>query len=316
MCRTIIILSAIFTTGCVNENWSGCFPPTITVTLEAVEGHDRIDPADVDHIWLHIFEAEEGKLLDRILLPADQIGVPQVVDYPGAGPLKAVAVVNCMESTVLSDFSAQNHISAGTIGLKPVSPDYQGKPQYEICDDLMWGETTVMNNARGASENAILPVKRIVAGVYIRISGLDNIPGLDLNQIIVALGAQYNTFSFAGTPSYNATRSAASNIYYVPSIGCHPQNTNVIEAPAYTGSGEEDQFFRILSTDEGGEIGISIFNGGEHFGTITHDKNSNPLTAKNGKLNVFEIDFDDSGEVKVTVSQAQWGETPEVEIDF
>lgn len=314
MCRTIIVLSAIFTTGCVNENWSDCFPPTITVTLEAVEGHDRIEPAEVDHIWLHIFEAGGGKLLDRIHLQPDQIGVPQVIDYPNAGELKVVAVVNCMDRTLLSDLSAGSHISSGAVGLVSAGADYQGKPHYETCDDLMWGETTVRNDSRGESENTVLPIKRIVAGIYIRISGLDNIPGLDLGGMQVALGAKYNSFGFTGSPGFAATRSDGPNLYHVPGSGCNPQNANVIEAPAYAEG--EDQFFRILSTDDGSEVGISIFNGAAHFGTVTRDKDDNPLTARNGKLNVFELDFDDSGQVEVSVSQAKWGETPEMEIEF
>jgi hypothetical protein len=323
--RMAALCLALAPAGCraVDEIWSDCELPLVRVTVSPVVGvdHDQIDPAEVEHVLLYVFEEATGSLLDII---ETRVGEVHQLDFRDHGRLRVVAVGNSAgDRTTVDQIPHGGHISAGRLRMQAAST-FLGMPEYAPADDLMWGSQVVENDLRAVAEEVELPIRRIVAGVYISVKGLETIDFLDLDGVEIALGSKYNAFSIDGAHWAEGTRAEADHKMYVrPGSGRHPQNPDIIHAPAAAGA-NGSRSFNVISTDEGDGVSITITDNEGYTRIMTDgwytDEYGNrlllPLKAKNGVLNVFNLEVDNSGAVDVTVSQAAWGSTVEIERPF
>ena len=303
-------LWAVALSGCVNEDWTDCNLPTIRITAPLFAGHDPIAPTDVRQVTAYVFD-DAGKALLEVI--PSRLGAVHTLNHPGRGRLYVMAVANCLDRVSVTDMKPGHRLSAASVDLQPLASD---GAFYDTSDDLMWGEAVVANHTAGAAEHVDLPIRRVVAGIFIRVRGLANKTSASLDDVYVAMGTQYNTFSFRGEPGWTGMK-AAGDVMHRPVSGRNPADRSVIEAPDPAGA---EPSFSVLSTDAGREVSISVGDPSGTIATVTHQADDNgvmhPLMAKNGMLNIFELTFAADGSVGVKVEQARWGERPPIDKEF
>lgn len=318
----MLALGCVLLASCIREDTSDCFTGVyikvvVSTAVETGVGEDpdHIADADIESVSLYVFDGDKT-LLE--IIPTE-VGKTEVLDHPGAGDLHVVAVANDInECQTTCDMTAgTSKHTDGYLSLTKTKQSHScGAELYHNPDDLFWGSVDVPNTGKANSGPVELKIKRAVAGVYIRVRGLKDYmqdPQASEDEFTVLFGAPYNRLSFQGQAS--ATRAASDPVNH-----SFTGSFRMIEGKEYfevpVQGGGKTGFHNILASDSGAPVTISIYRGNELVlgRDITADSYGNRLTAKNGKLNTYDISLD--GNLTVTVKSLSWGVVPPVDKEF
>ncbi len=315
-------LAAFASCHLISDDYSNCPPGVaVKVTVRAATGvPGEITETDIQNVMLYVFDDAET-LLE--IIPTE-IGKTEYLDYIGWGRLHAVAVANLGSAVrITAAEPGKTKLSDIRIALlKENQPDELDGVIHRCADDLFWGSVDIEN--KNMYEDVTLPVKRVVAGVYVRISGLKRYVGnfaAQASDFHVVLGVQHNTLDFRGQPSF-ATRAVGDVNHMLTGSFRIVGGWEYLELPIQEAPYSSTGFEKIMATDDGMPVSVAIHYNGTLLpcGRLTADKTGNPLSLKNGLLNTIEIDFTgsdpDLGFVTVTITALNWGVVPPFEKKF
>ena len=279
----LAVASLLVFSGCIKDNINYCTYPSIRVVAVAPVGADPIDPHDVQQVVFYVFDQNE-KFIDKFTAP---LNVCVRLNYPDERNLYVVGLANVDDASVLvSRLCPGAPMSDGLVSLKQLH-DYLSQPIYASASDLFLGEMCITNSL--TSEKTFdLPMKRMVAGVNVKIRGLKEFAHTSDEDFRVVVSTDHNAFDFYG------------NLFGA--------NTNYLPGGmflSHTPSRYETSGFNIIAEPKGPPITIKIYHGNKLIDTINADSDGNLLTARNGWI--LEVRIDYIGSVKVTIINAQWG---------
>jgi Protein of unknown function (DUF1812). len=280
----LFILLPLLIAGCLKEDMSNCYTPVlIRVVAEAPQGADPINPQDVNHVALFIFD-KNGNFIDKL---TGQIGQIFELNYPGEENLSIVGLANITDTNEkVTQFSNGMPETDGKILLIEMQ-EYLAQAIYNSPSDIFWGEIDVVNDKSGITN--VLPVKRIVASVNIKIRGLKELLQTNNEDFKVVVSTNFNAIDFDGHPE-------GSNTNYLPAGGKFQiQSPSQFDIPS----------FRILSSESGSPVVLKIYHNNQLIDVVTKDANGNPLLCYNGKL--LEIRVNYIGNIEVSIINGQWG---------
>lgn len=308
------VLLALAATGCMDDDFSDCFYGVTVKVVVSADGsgqNNGLTPDVFDNIMLYVF-GEDGVLL--AIIPTE-INRTEVLNYPDAGKMTVVAIANK---------GAGDEMTAMTTGVttlndarimltRSADPAY-----YAFMSDIFTGDKVVDNNT-ASGKTVELPIRRIVAGVYVYVRGVNEYmsePGATAGDFHVVLGGQYNYIDFKGTPSYMAGRSMTDPVLY-KFTGTRRSGftTSYYDFPHQAVPATRTDYMTMLASDAGMPVSVGLYYKGQMVtaAPITTD-GANPLTVRNNMLNVIAIDF--RGSVSVTINQTAWGSVVDVEKEY
>lgn len=313
--RNIILLLAIILSfsACLREGENECGSFRLRITPVVVKGLAEIKPEDIKSLKLFVYDASNGELLTAM---ETAINREEVVNFPGVKELRFVAMANAEEHLPAENAVTGSRIGDVSLSLK-TRDVFNGMQLYELPDDLCWGEVNIMNDD-AASAVVELPLKRIVAGIHIRIRGLKdfNKPATKSvdDDYSVILGVAYNKVNFEGRP-FNSSTKTSEQVYH--RVRGEFREINGIEFYVIP---EPEQILNILSSDEGTDITMSIYRGDTPlvadiaFGTVNGEQG--PLTTYNGKKHLIDVNLSATAGVVVTLTVDTWQVIPLPEVEF
>ncbi|MDR1918947.1 MAG: FimB/Mfa2 family fimbrial subunit [Tannerellaceae bacterium] len=250
--------------------------PGIKLVVAAIPGIDLIDPDDVKDVDLFVFDenkqfiaTEKAKMNELVYL-----------SYPTAGKqLYVVAIANALSKQSLVVPKLGEGLSAGYISLSKEAV-FEGMQLYASPDDLFRGELNI-DTEEAKTEPYELPLRRIVSSVSLKVTGWQEYLQTESADYSAFIGSPYNTIDFRGG-LFMLTRASDS-----------PVNTAI------------QGLTRLLSSAEGENVSICLYQGRKHIHTVSTDSEGKPLKAINGKLLEVWIDF--SGQLNVSIKYSQWG---------
>lgn len=313
-----LLLSGIFS-GCIRDSLSDCptgVPIRVMVAVDAARPEGGIGEDACENVMLYVFD-DRGILLESI---PTEVGRTEYLNYSGTRKFYAVAVANLNGSVSLSDLvPGQTNLSEGTMSLLADVLEGEGSDFHTVPDDLFFGNLEIPNNP--SAEVTELPVKRIVAGVVIRVKGMReslNQPNAPCEDFHVVLGGLYNSVDFYGTPSYRkATRRVTEPVKHKFTGDFHHcDGADYFEVPVQTDPDTKTDFTRVLSTDEGSPVSVGLYYRGNMITElpISTDRDGEPLNIRNRVLNVITIDL--TGRITVKIEQTAWGSRVEIEKEY
>ena len=259
----------LFSKSCLKDDLSGCYRShSIKIVAEVLSGGDVVDIQDIKHVDLYIFN-KEGKFLDKITCKLNEY---VDLNYPEEEILNIVGFANISESNETITLFAEGILEKdGKICLIKFQ-DYLSQPIYGSPSDILWGETGVSGSDSG--NTAILPVKRIVASVNVKVRGLEELTKTNSDFRIV-LSTKYHTVDFNGNAMGNDTN-------YLPEGGVFAsRNPSQFEIPT----------FRIFATSQGTPVDVKVYYKDKLLDIISKDNEGNQLLAYNGKLLEIKISY-------------------------
>lgn len=305
ICLPLLVVAL---TGCIKSDLNDC-PDimSIKVVLEATATGDSdipTTPADISQLNIYVFDAD-GTYLG--VHPA-QIDQYIELDYPNAGKLQLVAMANVNPVNVaVTSFLSGNKLTAGSISLLK-NKIVNNVQTYFAPSDIFWGIITIDTTPTtrgGAVIKHILPIKRIVASVNVKVRGLHLKTGAtsDDNDFSVMVGTNRNAVTFGGT-----------------TIPLNP----VVYAPTGTFTGNdtyEVPAFNILSSALDEPVTIYIYHGNTLIDTVTTYIDPAPgglLSVRNGRQLEVRILYTeaDNGELKITILFPGWNVVTLWPVDF
>ncbi|MDR1939113.1 MAG: FimB/Mfa2 family fimbrial subunit [Tannerellaceae bacterium] len=279
-----------FIMSCINEDLSSCKRtlPGIKLVVAAIPGIDVINPDDVKEVDLFVFDENKNFIATEKAVMNELV----YLSYPTAGKqLYVVAIANALSKQTLAVPKAGEGMDAGHIALTRESI-FDGMQLYASPDDLFRGELSI-DTKEAKTEPYELPLHRIVSSVSLKVKGLQEYLQAENTEFSALVGSPYNTVDFNGG-LFMLTRATGS-----------PVNT-AIQGKQNTKSGMmELPVTRILSSAEGENVNICLYQGTKRIHTVSSDSEGKPLKAINGKLLEVWIDF--TGQVNVSVRYSQWG---------
>jgi hypothetical protein len=298
---TGIVLLIPSLTSCINDDLISCQPlgAAIKVVVADIPGIDPVNGDDIEHIRLYVFDKDDrfvaetqGKLNETIQLL-----------YPKAAtPFHVIAIGNAHAGQSLTALKEGDCSTSGTISLLRGSA-FKGFPVYTLPDDLFRGEIiTAPSKEEVVERNKTydLPIRRIVSGISIKISGLQQYVQTEDTDFSIIIRSPYHRIGFDGSPQAS-TRAEEAGAGEEEEISVHWVRTGTFDP---VNKDYEAPLSRILSSAEGEEVQIGIYHAQEHIHSVTADNQGQQLKAINGKrLEVF-IDF--SGDVEVSITQSPW----------
>lgn len=310
----------------IRDDMSHCPALSVRVTATAQSGQPggggELQDADIDRVSLYIFD-QDDKLLD---IRATQVGKLEFLNYPDVQRFGFVALANVKENFDTVPMDTGDPLSQGCVSLCRSGETFLGEELHNFPDELFHGAATAPND-HGQTRIVEIPVRRMVAGVYVRVLGLrDHMESQGVSgaayadeRFSLVLGGGYNSVDMLGQPSYTARthyaiKHMAKGQTQTPSPG--KEVFNVPQQPA--GQGQSAAYLPVLSSYEGAPLSVGLYYDEALIGdgVITADNTGGPLTTYNNKLSVVDIVFKAGGTIDVKVTQCEWKDVVEIEIEL
>lgn len=323
--RTFTALAAAFSlafqASCTHEILpdfcTSGIPLKVEVAASASAEDDDITGNDISGVMLYVFDNDET-LLEVI---PTRVGNTEILRHPGFPSLHVVAVANTSACSIPELTCGTSKLSHGEVCVNPLGTKYDGLDISDTPDDLFWGSVTVDNTPDIERGTVELPIRRMIAGVYVRVKNLRREVG-DMQatdgRFRIMLGVPHSKIDFRGTPC-SPTRAASDPVNHLFTGSFRNiSGGEYFEAPGQNTVTKAAEFHRIIATDQGCPVTLGIYHNDTLVTSepITADDKGNPLRARNGKLNTITVFFGDDGSIEVTVNESEWGSAPPIIKEF
>lgn len=329
----LLLVTAFGLTSCLKDSLSGC--PTLSVRVVFASAEDisggsgsdleDLQPTDVENVKLYVFD-QSGTLLD---IRQTMVGAIEPLNYPNVESFHFVALANVVQNCVHSELSQGDHVSTGNVTVNESAVSFLDMALHDYPDEVFWGNMDALNNEM-STDVIDVPIKRMVAGVHVRVFGLrehmeqsKGVSGDDYvdEDFAVVLGCGYNTLNYLGEVSCGLTRAVSYDVKHITSGKTQTleNSTEVFNLPAQPDvTGEGPNYFPILSTYDGSAVSVGLYHGDTMITSeeITTDRSGEPLHIYNNKMNIIDITFRTDGNVTVKVTQVGWNQDLDIEVDF
>jgi len=273
--------------SCIREDLDACAPVGVRVVTGPLSWQDAIEEQEVQKVRMYIFDE------NLLLLEArdSELNKPEFMNYPGR-KLHVVTLANTLDRVLLTEPSLKESKEKGMIALLPGDP-YSNLEPYLVTDDVIWGEMDVNTlNTTQVEKIFDLPIRRITAGVLVRLYGLDAYAKKQQwnEPFAVVLESRHEKADF-----YGRSHIAESGyVQYVPLLQAAPANyRDVYECP---GRDFGNQYVNILGADESSRIDVFIYSGDQLvYSTKSKEELDDMLTVRNGRMHLIEMYFKDGG---------------------
>jgi len=285
----------------------------VKVILSVQAGLEPIDPAEVSEVRMYVFDKNERLLEIR----QTEINKLETINYKGED-FKITTIANAMQKVQVTEPAIGGHKSEGKVSLKK-QKEFNKTYIYNTTDDILWGELDIKASEIKAGTINIfeVPVKRVTAGVFIRIYGLNKYAeqkGWNKN-FSLRLNARHDELSFYGKVS-----DLNAPVFFMPPLG-FPADRGVSDILECPGGNTDETFFHILSTDNGCPVSVDIYNDIQLIHTASTDDKGNIILAENGKMCLIEIYFNtgsggNDGDINIKIANPKWGYIPPIGQEF
>lgn len=292
-------------------------PLKVEVAAAAGVDEDDITGGDISGVTLYVFN--EGETLLEII--PTQVGKTEILNHRGTPTLRIVAVANVSACHVPELTCHTSTLTSGEVCIRRTGSQYDGLDTSETPDDLFWGTIDVVNDPKANNGVVELPIKRMIAGVYVRVKKLREHVGEPLaadGDFRIVLGAPHDKLDFRGQAGCS-TRAAADPVNHLFTGSFRDvSGSEYYEVPNQNSATATSEFERVLGTAEGCPVTVSIYHNDTQVTTepITADNEGNPLLVRNGKLNTITVFFGDNGSLDVSVIESAWGSAAPIEKEF
>lgn len=313
----------------IGDDLSHC--PTLGVRVVTADntgtggGDDREDlqETDVDGVSLYIFDGNKKLLGHR----ATQIDRVELLDYPNVEQFHFVALGNVKDNFTPPTMGEGSTVDDGNILLCKSENGFLDMEIYNYPDEVFWGEKEKVKD-NPTAEVVDVPVRRMVAGIYIRVLGLEEymqaqgIPENDYtdDRFSILFGSEYDCLDFTGKPSLTARTSGNGVKHLVKGKTQQLQSgKDVFNFPEQPADPDRSaNYFPVISTYEGSPVSVGIYHDESlvEGAVITTERSGKPLTVYNNKFNVIDIVFREDSCIEVQVTQCEWEEVIDIEVEF
>lgn len=292
--------------SCIREDLGPCSRVAVRVSLDPLPSQDKIEEKEVRKVTLYVFDEHLLLLETR----ETELHKPEYLDYPNRD-LHVVALINTLGRERITEPGLKEAKEKGEISLLPGDPYYGLKP-FLTTGDLMWGEIE-LNTFPATKEEVVidLPVRRITAGVLVRLYGLEAYARRQgwAEPFVVVLESKYEKVDFSGqtyTPD-------AGEVHYTPLL--QPGDTRYGDFYECPGQDFGGQYVHLLATDDPSRIEVHLYSAGEKVYSTADDDTGyeGELNIENGRMHLIDITFRGGGEggtIEVEIEQPTWTVIP------